>query len=27
LIIFKLANGQVQSYDQFNDTGLAEAFR
>lgn len=24
--IFKLANGQVQSYDQFNDTGLAEAF-
>lgn len=25
--IFKLANGQVQSYDQFNDTGLAEAFR
>ena len=25
--IFKLANGRVQSYDQFNDTGLAEAFR
>ena len=25
--IFKLANGQVQSYDQFNDAGLAEAFR
>ena len=25
--IFKLANGQVLSYDQFNDTGLAEAFR
>ena len=25
--IFKLANGHVQSYDQFNDTGLAEAFR
>lgn len=25
--IWKLANGQVQSYDQFNDTGLAEAFR
>ena len=25
--IFKLANGEVQSYDQFNDTGLAEAFR
>jgi ketosteroid isomerase-like protein len=24
--IWKLANGQVQSYDQFNDTGLAEAF-
>ena len=25
--IFKLTNGQVQSYDQFNDAGLAEAFR
>ena len=25
--IWKLANGQVQSYDQYNDTGLAEAFR
>jgi hypothetical protein len=25
--IFTLANGRVQSYDQFNDTGLAEAFR
>ena len=25
--IFKLANGQVLSYDQFNDTRLAEAFR
>lgn len=25
--IFKLADGKVQSYDQFNDTGLAEAFR
>ena len=25
--IFKLANGRVQSYDQFNDAGLAEAFR
>jgi len=25
--IFKLANGQVQRYDQFNDIGLAEAFR
>ena len=24
--IFKLANGAVQSYDQFNDPGLAEAF-
>ncbi len=24
--IFKLADGQVQSYDQFNDTGLVEAF-
>ena len=24
--IWKLANGQVQSYDQFNDSGLAEAF-
>ena len=24
--IFKLANGQVQSYDQFNDPGLVEAF-
>ena len=25
--IFTLANGQVQRYDQFNDTGLADAFR
>ena len=25
--VWKLANGQVQSYDQFNDAGLAEAFR
>jgi ketosteroid isomerase-like protein len=25
--IWKLANGQIQSYDQFNDTGLTEAFR
>lgn len=25
--IWKLANGQVQTYDQFNDAGLAEAFR
>ena len=25
--IWKLANGQIKSYDQFNDTGLAEAFR
>ena len=25
--IFKLANGRIRSYDQFNDTGLAEAFR
>ena len=25
--IFKLENGHVQSFDQFNDTGLAEAFR
>ena len=25
--IFKLANGRVQSYDQYNDAGLAEAFR
>lgn len=24
--IFRLANGQVQSYDQFNDAGLVEAF-
>jgi uncharacterized protein len=24
--IFTLANGQVQSYDQFNDAGLVEAF-
>lgn len=24
--IFKLANGRVHSYDQFNDTGLADAF-
>jgi hypothetical protein len=24
--IWKLANGQVQSYDQFNDPGLGEAF-
>jgi ketosteroid isomerase-like protein len=24
--IWKLANGQVQSYDQFNDPGLAAAF-
>jgi len=24
--IWKLANGQVHSYDQFNDAGLAEAF-
>ena len=24
--IWKLANGHVQSYDQFNDPGLAEAF-
>ena len=24
--IFTLANGQVQSYDQFNDPGLVEAF-
>jgi len=24
--IWKLANGQVLGYDQFNDTGLAEAF-
>jgi len=24
--IFKLDNGQVQSYDQFNDPGLVEAF-
>lgn len=23
---FKLAGGQVQSYDQFNDPGLVEAF-
>ena len=25
--IFRLANGQVQSYEQFNDPGLANAFR
>jgi ketosteroid isomerase-like protein len=25
--VFKLADGQVQRYDQFNDTGLANAFR
>ena len=25
--IWKLADGQVRSYDQFNDAGLAEAFR
>lgn len=25
--VFKLADGAVQSYDQFNDVGLAEAFR
>jgi ketosteroid isomerase-like protein len=25
--IWKLARGGIQSYDQFNDTGLAEAFR
>ena len=25
--IWKVANGQIKSYDQFNDTGLAEAFR
>jgi len=24
--VWKLANGEIQSYDQFNDTGLAEAF-
>jgi ketosteroid isomerase-like protein len=24
--VWRLANGQVQSYDQFNDPGLAEAF-
>lgn len=24
--IWKLANGKVTSYDQFNDTGLADAF-
>ena len=24
--IWKLANGEIQSYDQFNDTGLTEAF-
>lgn len=24
--IFKLADGRVQSYDQFNDPGLVEAF-
>jgi hypothetical protein len=25
--IWKLAGGTVTSYDQFNDTGLADAFR
>jgi ketosteroid isomerase-like protein len=25
--VWKLANGQVHSYDQYNDTGLTEAFR
>lgn len=25
--IWKLVNGKVHSYDQFNDAGLAEAFR
>src|SRR6476646_8540218 len=25
--IWKLADGQVRSYDQYNDTGLTEAFR
>lgn len=25
--IFKLTDGKVRSYDQFNDAGLAEAFR
>ena len=25
--IWQLANGAVQSYDQFNDTGLVDAFR
>lgn len=25
--IFKFADGKVHSYDQFNDAGLAEAFR
>jgi hypothetical protein len=25
--IFKLADGKVQSYDQFNDAGLSQAFR
>lgn len=25
--IWKLADGQIRSYDQFNDAGLAEAFR
>jgi ketosteroid isomerase-like protein len=25
--IFKLIDGRVQRYDQFNDTGLADAFR
>jgi ketosteroid isomerase-like protein len=25
--VWRLANGQVQTYDQYNDTGLAEAFR
>jgi len=25
--IWKLANGQIQNYDQFNDSGLVEAFR
>ena len=25
--VFKLADGQVQTFDQYNDTGLADAFR
>jgi ketosteroid isomerase-like protein len=25
--IWTLANGEIQSYEQFNDTGLADAFR